>query len=75
MTAWTGWFFKQEDGEPPSNVARWQWPNSTLVEIWKEPGEWMAMPIFMEVQEETSWVPCSQEAAEEWLRDCKFPPQ
>ena len=76
MAEWTGWFFRQEVGEPPTTVARWQWPDATLCEIWKEPGEWVPEKIYMALLEEPCWVGCTKEEAEDWLQnESEFPPK
>ena len=64
----TAWFRYRTVSDRISTVARWYWPEATLVEVNSGSG-WREEPLFLDVTDDPGWEDISEEDAEAWLAE------
>lgn len=65
--AGTGWWvYRSHPEQDISLVGRWEWPNSTLVEV-NDGSGWRAAPLLLELTEDPGWEEADQATVDEWL--------
>lgn len=64
----TAWFrYRTVEGRV-AVVARWYWPDATLVEV-NDGSGWREESLFLEITEDPSWEEITEDEAEAWLAD------
>lgn len=64
----TGWFRYRTVGGRVTVVARWYWPEATLVEV-NDGSGWRQEPLLLEITDDPSWEEITEADADAWLAE------